>query len=542
MKKKQVYAIGALMMLSLLSFQAVTLGEDNTVNFYKVDSPFDYVQHALSGTTLKKVSSSQNKDSTSDIMPLLTDGSLFEGDYDFQNPAITSTGQSVLAVAELKDSFISADPVWRYSSDGGQTWSDFIGFNWEVGYKEKSCLDYCGNNEFQAYGGFLPDPSINDFYLIHYPSMTDLEATFNDDAGWTPWSFSVDGYYDGFEDIDVAGYTHGDIAPYPGFHGIFLSSCVDTDTGLDTISIIYETQDMGLQLLYWPDFDGQVGQVSTDIDLVTGEYWEACEMSDSADFITDGVYIDHAYLEPGNPDWWGAEDAWQGFIFEGAHNPDIAASNGHVYLVFENNGGIVCAHSSNNGDSFSETTIASSGSFPSVTANDQTVTITFIRNGDLYTATSENGGQTWEESSSPVNDESGVVDAQDHSADISGPYVVWTDTRAGNKAVYFEQAGAATPVIEVTSLSGGFGVSAVITNVGGAEGTNIPWSITLEGGLMLLGAEKSGEIASIAPEETVTISTGFILGLGGVDITVSAGGTQKTSSGLVILPFVLGVN
>ncbi len=540
MKKRKLFITGAIIFLLLFSFQAGTLGQNNSdvANDFKIKSPYSFKESSMTGLTLEKA---DVKLSTVDTQTLsFLEHPLFQGEVDFQNPDLASSGQSILATAELSEGIISKDPVWKYSSDGGETWSEGIQFSWESGYREKPCLDYCGNSEFQGYGSFMPDPSTYDFYLMHFPSLTDPEATFQDDDGWTPWQFSLSGMYDGFEDIDVAGYPHGENAPYPDFHGIILSSCIDSDTGLDTISIVMETEDMGLQLLYMPEVDGAIGQLSTDIDLGTGNYWEAMEWS-GEDWISDGVFIDYAYLEPGNPDWWSAEDAWQGFVFEGAKNPDIAASNGNVYLAIEKDGGIVCAVSNDDGESFTNVTVSSNGFFPSVSANGQTATISYIRDSNMYTAISEDGGATWEESVQPINDESGSVEATSHSAVVDGSYLVWTDTRDGDKAIYFEESGAAAPIIEVSSISGGFGVSAEISNNGNADGMDISWTITLDGGLMLLGAETTGSISTLAAGDSVDISTGFILGIGKVDIVVSAAGAQKSASGTVLLPFVLGL-
>ena len=55
-----------------------------------------------------------------------------------------------------------------------------------------------------------------------------------------------------------------------------------------------------------------------------------------------------------------------------------------------------------------------------------------------------------------------------------------------------------------------------------------------------MGAHKEGS-ASIQPGSSITIKTGFILGFGSVDITVSADDKTATASGFVLGPFVLSV-
>ena len=103
------------------------------------------------------------------------------------------------------------------------------------------------------------------------------------------------------------------------------------------------------------------------------------------------------------------------------------------------------------------------------------------------------------------------------------------------------------PEIEIGEISGGFGVSSVIKNVGNGEATDVNWSITLDGGLIILGKETTGTIASIPAEDEATVKSSLILGIGSVTITVAAecaegSSDEGTASGFVILFFVIGVS
>jgi len=77
------------------------------------------------------------------------------------------------------------------------------------------------------------------------------------------------------------------------------------------------------------------------------------------------------------------------------------------------------------------------------------------------------------------------------------------------------------PILEMGNITGGFRVDAVIRNRG-TDVTGVDWSITLDGGFILMGKETSGRIILIPVGEEVTFSSKLILGFGKTLITVSA--------------------
>jgi len=102
------------------------------------------------------------------------------------------------------------------------------------------------------------------------------------------------------------------------------------------------------------------------------------------------------------------------------------------------------------------------------------------------------------------------------------------------------------PVLSVESIAGGFGVSAVIKNTGEAAATNVDWTITLDGGLIILGGETTDTVLTIPAGGQAEIASGLILGFGKTTILVTAtcdeGATdEESASGFVFLFFVLGV-
>jgi len=72
------------------------------------------------------------------------------------------------------------------------------------------------------------------------------------------------------------------------------------------------------------------------------------------------------------------------------------------------------------------------------------------------------------------------------------------------------------------------------------EAENVEWTIQLKG-LVIIGREKTGTFDKIMPGFGPTATTGFILGFGPVQITVSADEAEKTVDALLIGPFVLNV-
>ena len=66
-----------------------------------------------------------------------------------------------------------------------------------------------------------------------------------------------------------------------------------------------------------------------------------------------------------------------------------------------------------------------------------------------------------------------------------------------------------------------WGLTWIIRNVGDSDCTNVNWSITFDGGFILLPKEISGTILCIPPGENVTVSTGMVCGFGKTVITVS---------------------
>ena len=97
-----------------------------------------------------------------------------------------------------------------------------------------------------------------------------------------------------------------------------------------------------------------------------------------------------------------------------------------------------------------------------------------------------------------------------------------------------------SPHLEIGEITSGFGsISVQIKNTGGSDAVNVAWSISLQGGLVLLGRQTTGTILKILPGFIPQVQTGFLFGLLKVTINVTADIATKTVSAFLLGPFVI---
>ena len=79
------------------------------------------------------------------------------------------------------------------------------------------------------------------------------------------------------------------------------------------------------------------------------------------------------------------------------------------------------------------------------------------------------------------------------------------------------------PFLEIEPISGGIGISAVITNTGDAAATDVEWTITVTGGIFdLINVTATDVLSFLDIDASETVKTGLFLGLGPIAITVEA--------------------
>jgi hypothetical protein len=108
------------------------------------------------------------------------------------------------------------------------------------------------------------------------------------------------------------------------------------------------------------------------------------------------------------------------------------------------------------------------------------------------------------------------------------------------------KAAFGAPNLTIENFKGGFGISAVVKNIGNATATNISWSIDLTGKMIFFGSHSTGNTPSLAPGDIAKIKTGLILGFGKIYINATAtcaeGSTySEEGTAIMLLFFAVGV-
>ena len=90
-------------------------------------------------------------------------------------------------------------------------------------------------------------------------------------------------------------------------------------------------------------------------------------------------------------------------------------------------------------------------------------------------------------------------------------------------------------MFEIESITGGFGITAVIKNIGNNDINNVEWSISVKGGILIFPKKTSGTIDTLAVGDSKEIKMSlFGLGLGILrdmpEITVTAECAEGSSA------------
>ncbi len=497
---------------------------------------------------------------TTSEQALGVDFPLFSTENDCQNPGIVTDGLGDILV--LTEDLIDpgATSVWgRWSTDSGENWipeDQITGWQFPDDV-ERPKIDY--KEGMTSWGTLTPGSDVYAVaFYIDFPDITDPSVPSpTSPAGWTAWSVDWGEAHDfsWFDSADVASYPYVEgVSPSADFFGV-VAITGDRPPGdnaeEDTMMFSFMVAGGQVTIISFYNMDNDVEKISCDIDQSLAQYYWVCEYVSETSPADNGSYFVKAPVFDGTDDWWKGASGFPGFLFAGVYNPNMVAADGSVYIVGETaENDIVCLYSSNAGANFESSSVTdtvSSESYPTVAIVEDEIVCSYIRDGDIYFSISDDGGQTWTETMDPINDELGTVVDQYSSVNMDGPYAAWTDERNDPTEIYFDYTVEPPeyPILDITEVKGGLGVSATIKNIGDAEATNVKWTIAVTGGLLgLINKDKNGTEGTLAIDGEITVKSGIILGFGKIAIMVTAecdegSSDEESASGTQIIIFSL---
>ena len=94
------------------------------------------------------------------------------------------------------------------------------------------------------------------------------------------------------------------------------------------------------------------------------------------------------------------------------------------------------------------------------------------------------------------------------------------------------------PLLDI-EISGGFGLTATVTNNGAGDAINVPWEITITGGLLGMINKTVSGTTDIISGASESLKSGLFFGIGPIQITVTVGPKEATKEGFHLVFFTL---
>jgi hypothetical protein len=147
----------------------------------------------------------------------------------------------------------------------------------------------------------------------------------------------------------------------------------------------------------------------------------------------------------------------------------------------------------------------------------------------------------WDWNSDGIYDETYNSPTTTYLWENSGSYPVTlrvTDDNASTDTITKTVTLGGGSSLEI-DITGGFGVKAVITNSGSADVQDIAWRIVVEGGILKMINKTLNGTSDIPAGKSTTVTTGMLLGLGLISISVSVADEEQTASGTQLIIYTL---
>ena len=509
-----------------------------TIEQMNVADPIVIIHHPNANTHTLATKAERLSDVFKPIALPLADVPVAQTEDDEIHPTITKGAGKFFAGYASKISILE-QYIYMVLSEDGTTWTPLGYWNLE-GIQDYPSFDHWGGNTF--YGTFYSGEEAIQ-YLLDVPDINDPE-----NIGLIYWDWSDNGWSDFKEDPVIACHDSQNTWEY-GMMSVVASTEYEGWEVEEGPHMFFRSPDEeGTGYISW-NINAGCAHSACSIDKTTDMMYAVYDIYNETTGSWDILVWKRSFDDPLNATGEGGTQLY--VIIESSFNaqyPTIAADNDNVMIVCHSdentNSDLICYHSNDGGENWDTTYIANSPNdeqYPDIISiGGANAGCVFTLSNDLYYTSTENGGATW---TNPIklNDGGSNVVEEYRTACVGIGGAVWADTRNGNPDIFFDVTGT-FPEISVKTISGGFGVSAEIENVGTADATNVQWSIDLEGGLVIIGSHADGTISTLAAGATQTVKIGFVLGIGGVTITAAAGGASKIASGTVLGPLVIGVS
>jgi hypothetical protein len=451
----------------------------------------------------------------------------FTGPEDQLHPTIVRTESGILGAVYWDNDIQNCS--WATSTDDGATWTQ--SFTDTIPYDYPSSKLWAEDRVFIT---ALPAPIPEFGYggntlLVDIPDMNTPMSLFPY-AWW--WNATSPEYNYGFHHMIDCDLACDDSQSYEEYG---LISCIMSKTN-DQHNLI------NIPFMQWAD--------PTQFPTVWGYWLTSYQNCSHTDCVIDPVKVGNYRWMYSVYDWYDtSSNLWKLILvtkdFEqlvsgltlritGIGNlqcPAISVYNHHLIILAETdengNKDIICLYSDNGWNNIQTSFVVSTSldeRYPDIRhIQDTTFLCTFVSDNTLYKSITEDGGATW---STPEAIDTEVVEEY-KTSDLSeyAMKTLYEVDKGDDIDLYYSEVseGPRYPQLNITSITGGLGITTEVKNTGDCEATNVTTTITVTGGILKKINTTVTDIASLlAIDDVQSVKTGMFIGFGKITITVSS--------------------